>query len=65
MLVAIDDAHTAYSKIKEDALTSSSPVLIFVAPDADALCACKILCKMFQTDFIQYKIVPVAGKNHN
>ncbi|KAH3883747.1 hypothetical protein DPMN_007714 [Dreissena polymorpha] len=37
-------------------------VLILVAFDVDALCACKILQSLFQCDQILYTIVPVAGK---
>ncbi|XP_076453006.1 cell division control protein 45 homolog [Babylonia areolata] len=37
-------------------------VLILVAFDVDALCACKILQYLLQCDHIVYTIVPVAGK---
>ncbi|XP_072164043.1 cell division control protein 45 homolog [Diadema setosum] len=38
-------------------------VLVLVANDVDALCACKILQTLFQWDHIQYTLVPVAGKH--
>ncbi|XP_063448909.1 cell division control protein 45 homolog [Mytilus trossulus] len=37
-------------------------VLVLVAFDIDALCACKILQYLFQCDQILYTIVPVTGK---
>ncbi|VDI05941.1 cell division control protein 45, partial [Mytilus galloprovincialis] len=37
-------------------------VLVLVAFDVDALCACKILQYLFQCDQILYTIVPVTGK---
>ncbi|CAH2295565.1 cell division control 45 homolog [Pelobates cultripes] len=36
-------------------------VLLIVAPDVDALCACKILQALFQCDHVQYTLVPVSG----
>ncbi|XP_018093132.1 cell division cycle 45 S homeolog isoform X1 [Xenopus laevis] len=36
-------------------------VLLLVAPDVDALCACKILQALFQCDHVQYTLVPVSG----
>ncbi|KAM9329180.1 cell division control protein 45 homolog isoform 2-T2 [Gastrophryne carolinensis] len=36
-------------------------VLVVVAPDVDALCACKILQALFQCDHVQYTLVPVSG----
>ncbi|XP_069789784.1 cell division control protein 45 homolog isoform X5 [Narcine bancroftii] len=36
-------------------------VLLLVALDVDALCACKILQSLFQCDHVQYTLVPVAG----
>ncbi|XP_006135008.2 cell division control protein 45 homolog [Pelodiscus sinensis] len=36
-------------------------VLLFVAADVDALCACKILQALFQCDHVQYTLVPVSG----
>ncbi|KAE8634740.1 hypothetical protein XENTR_v10002425 [Xenopus tropicalis] len=36
-------------------------VLLLVAPDVDALCACKVLQALFQCDHVQYTLVPVSG----
>lgn len=38
-------------------------VLVFVAYDADAVCATKIISNLFQCDRIQYTIVPIADLN--
>ncbi|CAH1231986.1 CDC45 [Branchiostoma lanceolatum] len=37
-------------------------VLVLVAFDVDALCACKILQYLFQCDHVQYTIVPITGR---
>uniref|UniRef100_A0A8C5VB54 Cell division cycle 45 n=1 Tax=Microcebus murinus TaxID=30608 RepID=A0A8C5VB54_MICMU len=42
-------------------VVQSQRVLLFVASDVDALCACKILQALFQCDHVQYTLVPVAG----
>ncbi|XP_004695024.1 PREDICTED: cell division control protein 45 homolog [Condylura cristata] len=42
-------------------VVQSQRVLIFVASDVDALCACKILQALFQCDHVQYTLVPVSG----
>jgi cell division control protein 45 len=39
----------------------SPPVLILVALEPDALCACRILVELLKHDFIRHNIVPVAG----
>uniref|UniRef100_A0A8D2LTI0 Cell division cycle 45 n=1 Tax=Varanus komodoensis TaxID=61221 RepID=A0A8D2LTI0_VARKO len=36
-------------------------VLLLVASDVDALCACKILQALFHCDHVQYTLVPVSG----
>ncbi|KAI8057935.1 CDC45 family [Syncephalis plumigaleata] len=51
----------AYDNIKRQALNGYCTVAIFVAPDADALCACRILVNLLTNDFISHKVVPVAG----
>ncbi|XP_063965219.1 cell division control protein 45 homolog [Lytechinus pictus] len=38
-------------------------VLVLVANDVDALCACKILQTLLQWDHVQYTLVPVSGKD--
>ncbi|XP_075390546.1 cell division control protein 45 homolog [Tenrec ecaudatus] len=42
-------------------LVQTQRVLLFVASDVDALCACKILQALFQCDHVQYTLVPVSG----
>ncbi|XP_071949522.1 cell division control protein 45 homolog [Antedon mediterranea] len=37
-------------------------VLLMVAFDVDALCACKILISLFQCDSVHYTLVPVSGQ---
>lgn len=39
----------------------SPPVLILVALESDALCACRILTALLKRDYIAHKIHPVAG----
>jgi cell division control protein 45 len=39
----------------------SPPVLILVALEPDALCACRILTRLLKADYIAHKIQPVAG----
>nr|CAF06070.1 related to sna41 protein [Neurospora crassa] len=39
----------------------SPPVLILVALETDALCACRILTQLLKHDYIPHKIQPVAG----
>ena len=39
----------------------SPPVLILVALEPDALCACRIFVGLLKRDFIRHNIVPVAG----
>lgn len=36
-------------------------MLVFVAPNCDAMCACRILSYMLRADAVSYKIKPVAG----
>ncbi|KAK7415315.1 DNA replication initiation factor cdc45 [Neonectria punicea] len=39
----------------------SPPVLILVALEPDALCACRVLTRLLKHDYIPHKIQPVAG----
>ncbi|KAF2800662.1 CDC45-like protein [Melanomma pulvis-pyrius CBS 109.77] len=39
----------------------ASPVLLLVALEPDALCACRILTALLKRDYIQHKIHPVSG----
>lgn len=53
----------AYEQIVQDAAKArgACTVLVFVAPNCDAMCACRILSYMLRADAISYKIKPVAG----
>ena len=39
----------------------SPPVLILVALEPDALCACRILTALLKRDYVQHKIQPISG----
>ena len=41
--------------------TFSPPVLLLVALEPDALCACRILTALLKRDYIPHKIQPIAG----
>lgn len=41
----------------------SPPVLILVALEPDALCACRILARLLKHDYIPHKIQPVSGRD--
>lgn len=58
----------AYREILNSARASASTsnagqvgVLVLVAPDVDALCACRILVGLLRHDQIGHNVVPVAG----
>ena len=53
----------AYEQIVQDAAKArgACTVIIFVAPNCDAMCACRILSYMLRADAVSYKIKPVAG----
>lgn len=50
-----------YSNLQRSRHSYSTPVLLLVALEPDALCACRILVKLFKRDSILYNITPVAG----
>eukprot|EP00041_Stephanoeca_diplocostata_P020331 m.453060 g.453060 ORF g.453060 m.453060 type:complete len:591 (+) comp21546_c0_seq1:237-2009(+) len=60
MFIAAGEFDKAYKRIKEDALKGDCTVMIFVAPNTDSLCACWILTSLLKSDFIRYKMLPVA-----
>jgi hypothetical protein len=55
----------AYSRIlaqhRRSPMTSASSVIVFVAPDVDALCASKMLADLLKQDDILHRIIPVSG----
>jgi len=60
VFVTSDQFQKAYQWIKEDSLGGGCTVLIFVSPDTDSLCACRILTSLLQSEFISYNIKPVS-----
>lgn len=50
-----------YNHLQSTRHPLSPPVLILVALEPDALCACRILTRLLKHDYIQHKIQPVAG----
>lgn len=52
---------TLYLHLQKTQHSLSPPVLILVALDPDALCACRILTQLLKHDYIPHKIQPVAG----
>ncbi|MCJ1477455.1 hypothetical protein MMC13_006126 [Lambiella insularis] len=50
-----------YNNLKSSYHASSPPVLLLVALEPDALCACRILTALLKRDYIPHSIVPVSG----
>jgi cell division control protein 45 len=50
-----------YTQLQRSRHPLSPPVLILVALDPDALCACRILTQLFKNDFIPHNIKPISG----
>ena len=50
-----------YQHLRRTHHSLSPPVLILVALEPDALCACRILTALLKRDYIQHKIQPVSG----
>lgn len=50
-----------YAHLQKTRHPLSPPVLILVALEPDALCACRILTRLLKHDYIPHKIHPVAG----
>lgn len=62
MLWPREEFHAAYGQIKHDGIKSGGcSVLIVVALDVDALCACEILTSLFKADFLSYTLLAVRG----
>eukprot|EP00053_Salpingoeca_punica_P005568 m.55304 g.55304 ORF g.55304 m.55304 type:complete len:584 (+) comp13303_c0_seq1:398-2149(+) len=59
MFVPVNKFHEAYNRIKQEALQGT--VLVFVAPDADAVCAASLLTSLLRNDFVTYKLLPIAS----
>ena len=50
-----------YNNLQHTRHAQSPPVLLLVALEPDALCACRILTALFKRDYISHNIIPVAG----
>ncbi|MCJ1322144.1 hypothetical protein MMC15_007489 [Xylographa vitiligo] len=50
-----------YNHLIRSQHAQSPPVLLLVALEPDALCACRILTALLKRDYIQHNIVPVSG----
>ncbi|GLE06921.1 hypothetical protein PINS_up016663 [Pythium insidiosum] len=62
MLWPREEFHAAYGQIKHDGIQSGgTSILVLVALDVDALCACEILTGLFKADFLSYTLLPVRG----
>ncbi|CCG82823.1 Cell division control protein 45 homolog [Taphrina deformans PYCC 5710] len=61
MIIRRSQFASAYTKIRQSSLSGTCAVLILVALDVDALCACKMLATLLKSDFVPYQIRPIAG----
>jgi cell division control protein 45 len=50
-----------YNNLLRSHHPQSAPVLILVALEPDAICACKILTALLKRDYISHKVQPVSG----
>ena len=50
-----------YQHLVRNTHSLSPPVLILVALEPDALCACRIFTALLKRDYIQHKIQPISG----
>ncbi|PFH60185.1 hypothetical protein XA68_11346 [Ophiocordyceps unilateralis] len=50
-----------YANLQNTRHPLSPPVLVLVALEPDALCACRILTRLLKNDYIPHKIQPIAG----
>lgn len=65
MYIALNKLSKAWEFIKEDAHKDGGcTVLILVAPDADAIAACRIVTSLLRSEFILYKVKPVYSYEH-
>uniref|UniRef100_A0A7S3K5P6 CDC45-like protein n=1 Tax=Aureoumbra lagunensis TaxID=44058 RepID=A0A7S3K5P6_9STRA len=63
MLLGRERFEDVYTTILETAAeeAGSCSVVLFVAPDCDALCACRLLTTLLKQDNVVYKVLPVSG----
>ncbi|KAJ3158100.1 hypothetical protein HDU86_003052 [Geranomyces michiganensis] len=57
----LDEVYQAVKTNASSGANGASTVVIFASPDADALCALKILVTLLKSDCVAHKVVPVAG----
>ena len=61
MIVERDHFRHCYETLRKDSF--QTPIAIYVSTsDVDALCACRILKSMLQSDKVPFSVFPVAGK---
>ena len=61
MIVERDHFRHCYETLRKDGF--QTPILIYVSTsDVDALCACRILKSMLQSDKVPFSVFPVAGE---
>ena len=61
MLVGRERFDEVYATIRQSACGAGQTVLILVAPDTDAICACQILCRLLRDDNVPFCTKPVSG----
>lgn len=61
MIIRRSQFSSAYTRIRQSSLSGTCAVLILVALDTDALCACKMLASLLKADFIPFQVRPIAG----
>lgn len=61
MIIRRSQFSSAYTRIRQSSLSGTCAVLILVALDTDALCACKMLASLLKADFVPFQIRPIAG----
>eukprot|EP01001_Neometanema_parovale_P009541 NODE_577_length_2295_cov_26.152394_g547_i0.p1 GENE.NODE_577_length_2295_cov_26.152394_g547_i0~~NODE_577_length_2295_cov_26.152394_g547_i0.p1 ORF type:complete len:630 (+),score=116.55 NODE_577_length_2295_cov_26.152394_g547_i0:35-1924(+) len=64
MLVTPDDFKKAFDELKKDCHDSMASVTVLVGPNVDALCAQRILARIFDRFFMQFKSVAVTSYTH-
>ena len=61
MILGKNDLEKAYTDIRSKSFEGGCTVMLLVAKDVDAVCACRILTEIFQSENISYNIKPVDG----
>lgn len=60
-MITIESAYICYEKITRKAIKTGGKIIIFVANDADAVCAARILTGLLKSDNVQFILVPVLS----